>query len=564
MKMEFERSFILQLFAFIILKQILLFSMAQTYDKRTINWVVEEASYTRLCSTKKILTVNGQFPGPILNVQRGETVRVNIVNKGNYNVTIHWHGVRQPRNPWYDGPAYINQCPIQPGANFTYEIIFYLEEGTLWWHAHSDWSRATVHGPIIVHPKPGLTYPFDKPRDEFPIVLASWYKGDLMEIIKTALKTGGEPHISDAFTINGQPGDFYDCSKPGTFKFQVEYGKTYLLRIINAVMNDEMFFAIANHTLTVVGMDGVYLKPFDTSYVMITPGQTMNILVKANQRPSHYYIAARSYVGAAPYDKNAATAVFEYKGYTLVPSTPIFPDIPDYTDIDAVTNFTSKLRSFPTQFRQISVPNKIDTRLFITVAVNTLPCPTNESCTGPFDMRFSSSLNNMSFVEPPTALLQAYYKGIEGVYEKDFPTEPLYKYNYTADPMPENLRNSNPATKVIMLKYNANVEIVFQGTNILGAENHPMHLHGYSFYVVGFGFGNFNSTIDPKTYNLVDPPELNTFGVPTKGWLAIRFKATNPEFCGFRCVVYALSSGETFYLGHDHCFDCNKWTDKRH
>ncbi|CAB4289601.1 unnamed protein product [Prunus armeniaca] len=33
-----------------------------------------------------------------------------------------------------------------------------------------------------------------------------------MEIIEDALATGGEPNISDAFTINGQPGHLYSCS----------------------------------------------------------------------------------------------------------------------------------------------------------------------------------------------------------------------------------------------------------------------------------------------------------------------------------------------------------------
>jgi laccase len=38
--------------------------------------------------------------------------------------------VDQPRNPWFDGPEYITQCPIRPGANFTYRIVLSEEEGT--------------------------------------------------------------------------------------------------------------------------------------------------------------------------------------------------------------------------------------------------------------------------------------------------------------------------------------------------------------------------------------------------------------------------------------------------
>lgn len=79
--------------------------------------------------------------------------------------------MKQPRNPWSDGPEYITQCPIQPGAKFSQKIIFSTEEGTIWWHAHSDWSRATVHGAIIVYPKYGTGYPFPKPWAEVPILL---------------------------------------------------------------------------------------------------------------------------------------------------------------------------------------------------------------------------------------------------------------------------------------------------------------------------------------------------------------------------------------------------------
>jgi laccase len=79
--------------------------------------------------------------------------------------------VRQPRNPWSDGPENITQCPIKPGKNFTYEVIFSEEEGTLWWHAHSDWSRATIHGAIVILPELGTTYPFPEPYAEHVLIL---------------------------------------------------------------------------------------------------------------------------------------------------------------------------------------------------------------------------------------------------------------------------------------------------------------------------------------------------------------------------------------------------------
>ena len=82
-----------------------------------------------------------------------------------------------------------------------------------------------------------------------------------------------------------------------------------------------------------------------------------------------------------------------------------------------------------------------------------------------------------------------------------------------------------------MLNYGEAVEIVLQATNLGAGGSHPIHLHGFSFYWVGTGFGNFNNVTDPSTYNLVDPPLINTVHVPGGGWVALRFFATNPGKC---------------------------------
>ena len=76
-----------------------------------------------------------------------------------------------PRYPWSDGTDYVTQCPIQPGKNFTQQMILSDEEGTLWWHAHSDWSRNTVHGAIVILPPARETYPFPKPHAHVPIII---------------------------------------------------------------------------------------------------------------------------------------------------------------------------------------------------------------------------------------------------------------------------------------------------------------------------------------------------------------------------------------------------------
>nr|XP_011467475.1 PREDICTED: laccase-14-like isoform X3 [Fragaria vesca subsp. vesca] len=427
----------------------------------------------------------------------------------------------------------ISQCPIEPNTNFTYEVIFSDEEGTLWWHAHSEWTRASVHGAIVVKPLEETGFPFLEPDGEEIIIFGSWYLIErLNEVVAEKIKEGHDTPRSDCYTINGQPGDFGWCSNDSTHRWQVEYNKTYLLRIINAVMNAELYFAIAEHTLTVVGMDGSYVKPIVTDFIMISTGQTMDILVTANQPLGRYYMAGRQFDTAIDafqaYDKTNVTAILEYKGNYSDLVYPIFPTtLPAFEEILPAVNFTSRLKSLASIDHPTNVPNNITTIMYITVEMNN-----GTFINGGEEIKSGlvSILNNLSWVNPSTDVLLDYYRNMSGFYTADFPDYPPSMFDFIADDQPPDRTIATvKATSVKVLEYNEEVEVVSQGTNVLdGSEDHPMHLHGYSFYVVGSGFGNFDNETDPKGYNLIDPPKLTTVSLPKKGWVAIRFKASNP------------------------------------
>ncbi|XP_037414749.1 laccase-12-like [Triticum dicoccoides] len=507
---------------------------------------VATMNVTRLCGSKSIVTVNGQFPGPTVSAREGDLVVVRVVNKAQYNMSIHWHGVRQLRSGWADGPAYITQCPVQPGQSYVYKFTITGQRGTLWWHAHISWLRATVYGPIVILPKLGVPYPFAAPYKEVPIMFGEWWKADTEAVISQALQTGGGPNVSDAFTINGLPGPLYNCSAKDTFKLKVKPGKTYMLRIINAALNDELFFSIAGHSLTIVDVDAVYIKPITVETLLITPGQTTNVLLTA--KPSYpgatYYMMAAPYSTAASgtFDNTTVAGILEYED----PSSPssagfnknlpvLRPTLPQINDTSFVSNYTAKLRSLATEEYPAEVPQEVDRRFFFTVGLGTHPCAVNGTCQGPTnDSRFAAAVNNVSFVLPTTALLQSHYTGMSnGVYSSNFPAVPKSPFNYTGTP-PNNTNVSN-GTRLVVLSYGDAVELVMQGTSILGAESHPFHLHGFNFFVVGQGFGNFDPVKDPAKYNLVDPVERNTVGVPAAGWVAIRFRADNPGVWFMHC-----------------------------
>ncbi|XP_044504743.1 laccase-17-like [Mangifera indica] len=506
---------------------------------------------TRLCHTKSIVSVNGRFPGPRIVAREGDRLLIKVVNHVQNNISIHWHGIRQLQSGWADGPAYITQCPIQTGQSYVYNFTIVGQRGTLWWHAHISWQRSTLYGPIIILPKLGVPYPFAKPYKEVPIIFGEWFKADTEAIISQALQTGGGPNVSDAYTINGLPGPLYNCSAKDTFKLKVKPGKTYLLRLINAALNDELFFSIANHTVVVVDVDALYVKPFETGTLLIAPGQTTNVLLKTK---SHYpnatfFMTARPYVtGLGTFDNSTVAGILEYElPYNFHSSNSIKklhlfrPILPPLNDTSFATTFTLKLRSLASAQFPANVPQKVDKQFFFTVGLGTTPCQGNQTCQGPNGTMFQASVNNISFAMPTTALLQSHFSGqSNGVYTPDFPAYPLVPFNYTGTP-PNNTMVSN-GTKLLVLPFNTSVELIMQDTSILGAESHPLHLHGFNFFVVGQGFGNFDPNKDPANFNLIDPIERNTVGVPSGGWVAIRFLADNPGVWFMHCHLEVHTS----------------------
>ncbi|GER57249.1 laccase [Striga asiatica] len=501
---------------------------------------------TRLCHTKSIVTVNGKFPGPRIVAREGDRLLIKVTNHVPNNITLHWHGIRQLRSGWADGPAYVTQCPIQTGQSYVYNFTIVGQRGTLFWHAHISWLRSTLYGPIIILPKKDVPYPFEKPFEEVPIIFGEWFNADTEAIINQALRTGGGPNVSDAYTINGFPGPLYNCSSKDTFRLKVKPGKTYLLRVINAALNDELFFSVANHTLTVVDVDAVYVKPFHTHTILITPGQTSNIILKTKPEfpGANFLMIARPYVtGQGTFDNSTVAGILEYEPPTTkyTKHLPLYkPSLPPLNDTAFATSFSKKLRSLASSQFPANVPREVDKRFFFTVGLGTSPCEGNRTCQGPNGTKFAASVSNISFVQPTTALLQAHFAGLSGrVYSPDFPYSPKW-FNYTGNP-PNNTMVGN-GTKLMVLPYNTRVELVMQDTSILGAESHPLHLHGFNFFVVGQGFGNFNPKKDPKSFNLVDPVERNTVGVPSGGWVAIRFLADNPGVWFMHCHLEVHTS----------------------
>ncbi|KAL7583556.1 hypothetical protein Lser_V15G42705 [Lactuca serriola] len=500
---------------------------------------VKNLTTSRLCQNHVIVAVNGSLPGPTLRVQEGDTLIVHVFNESPYNLTIHWHGVFQMRSQWADGPEFITQCPIRPGNSYTYRFNLTGQVGTLWWHAHTQWLRATVYGALVIRPRDGQKYPFVKPYREETILLGEWWNANVIDVENAALATGVAPNNSDAYTINGWPGDLYpSCPSNKTYTLQVVPGKTYLLRLINAALNGQLFFKIANHNLTVVGADAAYTNPFQTDVVVMGPGQTTDVLLTANQSPGLYYMAARPYLSAVgvTINNSTTTAILAYKSATQ--TTPVLPILPALNDTPTAFRFESNMTALVTSPFWSPVPKTVDENMYVTMGLGISECGNNQTCGGIFGQRMAASMNNHSFVSPSTiSMLEAFFRNVSGIYTTDFPNQPpiVFDYTNTSNSFNQTLMTTPKSTSVKKLKFNSTVQIVFQNTALVGIENHPMHLHGFNFYILAQGFGNYDPINDPRKFNLVNPQERNTIGVPTGGWAAIRFRANNPGVWFIHC-----------------------------
>ncbi|MDQ2675193.1 MAG: multicopper oxidase domain-containing protein, partial [Actinomycetota bacterium] len=112
---------------------------------------------------------NGSVPGPTIEVNEGDRVRIHVTNKLPEGTSMHWHGLEVP--PAMDGVPFLNQPLIEPGQTFTYEFSLH-QNGTFFYHSHMAMQEMMgMIGFFIVHPKRPYAPKVDR---DFGLVLQEW------------------------------------------------------------------------------------------------------------------------------------------------------------------------------------------------------------------------------------------------------------------------------------------------------------------------------------------------------------------------------------------------------
>jgi L-ascorbate oxidase len=442
--------------------------------------------------------------------------------------------------------------------------------GTHYYHGHTSLDRGDgLQGPIIIT-DPNKRPPFEY-DEELVLFLQDWYHRP-----GPSQRTGldSSPFIwignANSFLFNGK-GQFADCLNENSTSFlagncdancstasgeasylpylQVEAGMTYLLQVINAATLVAVNLAIANHSMTVVGADGTYVKPVEVSSLDIGVAQRYMVLLAADQPDGSYWMETsirfrdggplgRGYVrygdSSPPTTSNNST-------------TPVLVH-PNVSDGAAWFDFEGSLVTLnPEDYNTSFVLSSPVKKQYIVVGTQA-----NDAETG----LLRWAMNNISetFQARPTLYTALEALRVTGAAPwpdtvaaelHDLPETPPVRFNYT-----ENLQNQSSlittniekAADVIMrLEKGDVIEIVMQNALALNgrAEFHSWHMHGHSFWVVGQGNGTFDPENDPATFNLENPLRRDTLSLLPYGWTAIRFVADNPGAWPFHCTLAA-------------------------
>ncbi|OLN85358.1 Laccase-2-like protein 5, partial [Colletotrichum chlorophyti] len=287
---------------------------------------------------KSMILVNGQSPGPLIEANTGDTIRVTVNNQMKQeSTTIHWHGIDQRNSVWMDGVSGVTQCAIPPGEGFTYEFNVTDQRGTFWWHAHvSVQVTDGLFGPLIIH-DPEEKIP--KVDDDKIIMVGDLFHEPGEKLLGQYMsasppwapkKPGREPP-PDNIIINGK--NTYNCSRDegggdkdktaenhsghnmnmaghkmggnktprdappkcnwgSLYNTRIKSGSKARLRLINHGTSTPVYFTVDSHALEIVEIDGVEVAPIATTRIYANPGQRYSVLINANQTAGNYLIRA--------------------------------------------------------------------------------------------------------------------------------------------------------------------------------------------------------------------------------------------------------------------------------
>lgn len=406
----------------------------------------------------------------------------------------------QQETPWFDGVPSVGQCPIAPGASFTYRFRADLY-GSSWYHSHYSAQYASgILGPMTIFGPESASYD----EDLGPVLLTDWYHQPYYQLVEQVMAPASEgllPSVSNNNLINGKMN--YPCANvtgglpctpnAGISKFYIESGMSYRLRLINAGAEGIQKFSIDGYKLKVIANDFVPLVPYETDVVTLGVGQRTDVVIEASGKPTDA-VWMRSTLGKSAFDggctlndgvspEAVAAIYYEKANNTAVPKTTssVSEDVINNCDNDPLDQTVPLLALQPSS-------DVTSQQIDITFASN-----------GTHNLFFMNNSTFRANYNDP-ALLEA-------------------KLGNTNFPASANIYDFGGASSIRLVLYNY---------ALTGA--HPIHVHGHNSYVLAVGTGTWDGTIvnsaNPQRRDVQILP--NAVSATAPAYIVLQFEADNP------------------------------------
>ncbi|MCG3088081.1 multicopper oxidase family protein [Sporosarcina cyprini] len=147
---------------------------------------------------------NGTFLGPMIEVKKGEKIKIKTINELDEPTTFHWHGLKVAGD--MDGGPH---DPIQPGEERIIEFQVAQDAATLWFHPHPEGNTAAQ----VYNGLAGLLYIQDEKSErlglpnrygenDFPLLFQDRLFDDQKQLNYEAAQNS-DGTIGDTLLVNG-------------------------------------------------------------------------------------------------------------------------------------------------------------------------------------------------------------------------------------------------------------------------------------------------------------------------------------------------------------------------
>ncbi len=213
----------------------------------------------------ELWTYDGGLPGPMIEVNVGDTLKVHFTNHLPEPTTIHWHGIRVPAA--MDGTERV-QTPVPPGGTFDYEFTV-PDAGTYWYHPHLRSGVQVgrgLYGALVVRDpaEPAL-------GDELVAVIDDV----LLNEDGTLAPDDAGGHFGDIFGREGQVLLVNGRPMP---TIEAPVGAALRLRLVNAANARYFRFRLPGQMIQVGGDGGLLEAPRPIGDIVLVPGQRIDLV----------------------------------------------------------------------------------------------------------------------------------------------------------------------------------------------------------------------------------------------------------------------------------------------